>query len=593
MGNTGHGDALSRGYLKNVRKVHIVGIGGISMSAIAKILVQRGFVCTGSDKVPNDNCADVEKLGVQVFEGHEATNIGDQDLVIYTAAVNEGIPEIVRAKELGIPVVGRAKFLGELMEEYDNSIAIAGAHGKTSTTSMVAHILHEVLDPTTLVGGLLHDNHSNVFIGESDTFVHEACEFKDTFLSLRPRTAVILNIDEDHLDYFSGLDAIVASFEKFAESAKELIVYNIDDEHVRRAVAGLQRASADASGRAKESRGLPNGGAGGSGGKGECRESSSASDAAGGSCCLPNEDISGGKCECCESEVAPRPVRLVSFGQHEDADYRVVHLQKTPDAKAKFTILRKGEKPVDIALHAHGFINWANAAAAFSCCCEVLMKAGGDPAVRAAVAQACAQGGISPAGAQDPAISRMHDDASCASDIGAGALPTDASYSASVAELIRLRLEDFENADRRFQIYGTYRGITIVDDFAHHPNEIKPAMETAKAVSRGRVIALFQPYTFSRTKELLDDFGSCFLDVDELVLSDILGGREIDPGDIHSRDVVRVASALGIRAHLSDTLEHAGDLAISLARPGDMIITVGCGNVYLAARYMEQQLKKE
>ncbi|MDO4753564.1 MAG: UDP-N-acetylmuramate--L-alanine ligase [Bacillota bacterium] len=502
-----HGDSLSKDLLRDVKKVHIVGIGGISMSAIAKILVERGFVCTGSDKVFNDNCADVEAIGVRVFIGHEASNISDQNLLIYTAAVNETIPEIVRAKELGIPVVGRAKFLGELMEEYENSIAVSGAHGKTSTTSMIAHILHDVLDPTVLVGGLLHDNHSNVMIGDSATFVHEACEFKDTFLSLKPRYSVILNIDADHLDYFSGLEAIEASFRKFAYATKDLVFYNIDDPSARRAVQGIPHKYAGAENQA-------------------------------------DGKVASSRVLGCESGENPG-TRLVSFGQREDADYRVVNLQRGPGATAQFAIEKDGEILAEISLSVPGFVYWSNAAAAFACCFENLMES-------------------------EEAHRRD---------------------KAEIASLIARRLGDFANAGRRFEVYGTFEGITVVDDFAHHPNEIKPALETAMAVSHGRVIALFQPYTYSRTKELLEDFGRCFVGIDELVVSDILGGREVDPGDIHARDVVRVTAQNGVKSHLSDTLENAGDLAISLAREGDMIITLGCGNVYLAARYMEKKLR--
>lgn len=513
---TGHGDALSRGLLKGVSCVHIVGIGGISMSAIAKILVERGFRCTGSDKTYNDNCADVEAIGVKVFIGHEASNISDQGLVIYTAAVNESIPEIVRAKELGIPVVGRAKFLGELMEEYENSIAVSGAHGKTSTTSMIAHILADIADPTVLVGGLLSDNHSNVMIGKSDTFVHEACEFKDTFLSLRPKTSVILNIDADHLDYFSGIEAIVASFRKFAYGTKERVVYFADDPWVRKAVEGLDARY---------------GGNGHGGGSGD----------------------------------SARLPKAVSFGTSADADYRVTDLERTAGASAKFRIEKDGACLAEITLSAHGFINWVNAAAAFACCMEN-MAACGTP--------------------RTPDTDKQ-ERAAYTDKQGRAAYTDDQERAAYIAG----RLASFANAGRRFEIYGTYGGVTVVDDFAHHPNEIEPALETAAAVSGGRVIALFQPYTYSRTKELLQEFGRCFKGVDELVVSDILGGREVDPGDIHARDVVRVARECGVSAHLSDTLENAGDLAVSLAGEGDMIITLGCGNVYLAARYMDRKLR--
>lgn len=635
-----HHDALNKDLLRGVKKVHIVGIGGISMSAIAKILVDRGFSCTGSDKVHNDNCADVEALGVRVFIGHEASNITDQDLVIYTAAVNESIPEIARAKELGIPVVGRAKFLGELMEEYDNSIAVSGAHGKTSTTSMIAHILRDVLDPTVLVGGLLSDNHSNVMIGDTSTFIHEACEFKDTFLSLRPKYSIILNVDADHLDYFSGLDAIEASFRTFALSTKNLVFYNADDSSSRRAVEGIphkyavradegrtESCRADScradSCRAAECCGEITPDTPGAhttyeiesdrscgGQASECRDDKCTSDKC-------TSDKCTGEIECRVSDVPESSQHgvgcesngplLVSFGQAEDADYRVVDLRRGPGATAQFKMEKDGKILAEIALSVPGFIYWSNAAAAFACCYENLLESiqsDGDSALRGGSAPCSASApcvrseqrtAVTPCSSTAPCTSTAPHTGSALCDCDENVTSADITLTASVsiAAFIAERLGDFANAGRRFEVYGTYGGITVVDDFAHHPNEIRPALETATAVSPGRVIALFQPYTYSRTKELLDDFGRCFVGIDELVVSDILGGREIDPGDIHARDVVRVAKENGVSAHLSDTLENAGDLAMSLAREGDMIITLGCGNVYLAARYMDRKFREE
>lgn len=581
-----HEDVLERDLLQNVKKVHIVGIGGISMSAIAKILVYRGFLCTGSDKVHNDNCADVEAHGVRVFIGHEASNISDQDLVIYTAAVTEDIPEIRRAKELGIPVVGRAKFLGELMEEYENSIAVSGSHGKTSTTSMIAHILRDVLDPTVLVGGILSDNHSNVMIGDTSSFVHEACEFKDTFLSLQPKYSIILNVDEDHLDYFSGLDAIIASFRRFAQSTGHLVFYNADDPSSRKAVEGMPhkygstfRSAGCADVQSDFSKDSP----------------SNPNHSLNHFTNVSNHIASSGDCSALYSGGNPAgefpswngPL-LISFGQSEDADYRVVDLERGAGATAKFKVEKDGAILAEIALSVPGFIYWSNAAAAFACCYEAIreseaaaiLSATAKPALDAGYCHDTSEG----AGANTAAAPDFK------AAVGARDMDT---ASRAVAAYISRRLADFANAGRRFEVYGTYRGITVVDDFAHHPNEIKAALETAVAVSPGRVIALFQPYTYSRTKELLGDFGRCFIGIDELVVSDILGGREVDPGDIHSRDVVRAAEENGVSAHLSDTLEHAGDLAMSLAGEGDMIITLGCGNVYLATRYMEERLRTD
>lgn len=455
--------------LENINKVHIVGIGGISMSAIARVLLNRGIACTGSDAHPNDNTQQMEALGIPVFIGHDAGNITDQQLLIYTAAVSEDIPEIVEAHKRGIAVMSRASFLGLLMAQYHNSIAVAGSHGKTTVTSMISHVLADRVDPTVVVGGMLHDNHSNVIIGGSDYFIHEACEFKDTFLSLYPKYSVILNIDEDHMEYFHSLDRIIESFGQFSAQTSEVVFYNADD-------ANSVEATSEYYG------------------------------------------------------------RTVSFGYSEYADYRIANLVCGNDALAKFDIVHKGKTLAHIEMHAEGVINAINAAATFAVCHEIL----GDPAY------------------------------------------------------IARKIGDFRNTDRRFQVYGTFQGITLVDDFAHHPEEIKYALDTAKRVAKGRVIALFQPYTFSRTELLLHEFSECFDQADLVVVSDILGGREVDPGTIHSKDLVRELEKHGKEAHYAPgELGEVARYAISIAKkeePGDMIITLGCGNVYLATRAMQKQL---
>ena len=198
--------------------IHCIGIGGIGLSAVAEIFCSRGYTVSGSDMKLSDTTAHLASRGIRIFEGHDAGNIAGADLIVYSSAISRENPELLAAREAGIPAVTRAEALGALMHDYSTSIAVSGTHGKTTTTSMVSLILDNAKkDPTILVGGNLNEFHGNVKIGKSDLFVTEACEYMDSFLSLRPKIEIILNIDSDHLDYFKDIDHIVASFDRFAK----------------------------------------------------------------------------------------------------------------------------------------------------------------------------------------------------------------------------------------------------------------------------------------------------------------------------------------------------------------------------------------
>ena len=204
--------------LTKLKNIHLIGIGGIGVSAIAEILLSRGYNVSGSDMKESDMTFKLAKLGARIYIGHRKENVEDADLLVYTAAIGSDNPELVRAKERNIPCLTRANMLGLLMDEYENSIAISGTHGKTTTTSMVSLIMNEAeLDPTILVGGNLSEIGGNCKVGGSGYFVTEACEYMDSFLSLRPKMEIILNIDSDHLDYFKDIDHIASSFDKFAK----------------------------------------------------------------------------------------------------------------------------------------------------------------------------------------------------------------------------------------------------------------------------------------------------------------------------------------------------------------------------------------
>ena len=221
--------------------IHFIGIGGISMSGLAQIMLQKGYTVTGSDRSKSHITDKLEKLGAVIFEGHADTNIKDSDIVVYTAAVHDDNPEIQAAKKSGIPLVSRSEFLGAIMKLYSNAAGIAGTHGKTTTTSMLAHALISAeVDPTVSVGGELDIIGGNIKTGKSEYFITEACEYTNSFLNFFPTVAVITNIDADHLDFFSGIDEIIESFRKYAmlTENKGCVIASGEDENVKKALSG-------------------------------------------------------------------------------------------------------------------------------------------------------------------------------------------------------------------------------------------------------------------------------------------------------------------------------------------------------------------
>lgn len=208
--------------LSKYKNIHAIGIGGIGLSAICEILLSRGYNVSGSDMKESEMTMKLAQMGARVFIGHRKENVENADVLLYTAAIGPDNPELLRAKERGIPCLSRAEMLGHLMSEYENSIAVSGTHGKTTTTSMVSLIMENAkLDPTILVGGNLGEIGGNCQVGHSKYFVTEACEYVDSFLSLKPKIEIILNIDSDHLDYFKDINQIVSSFDKFAKLVPE------------------------------------------------------------------------------------------------------------------------------------------------------------------------------------------------------------------------------------------------------------------------------------------------------------------------------------------------------------------------------------
>lgn len=397
--------------IEKVKNIHLIGIGGSGMCPLAEILHSKGYLITGSDNNESDPLKRIKALGIKVYMGHAPENVHGAELIVYSAAISEDNPEIVEAKKLGIPLMERSHMLGALTRRYDNVIGVCGTHGKTTVSSMITHILIlNKQNPTAVIGGKLPLINSNGIAGESDTMVCESCEFVDTFLQLSPDKAVLLNIDNDHLDYFKTMDNLVASFSKFVNMAS-LTFVNGDDPLCMKAVENCQYMTF----------GL-----------------SSKND-------FYAENITSGKFGFC------------------------------------FDVMYRGEKLTRLNMHIPGKHNIYNGLATFA---------------------ACYSEGIAP------------DD-------------------------IAKAVESFTGAGRRFEFLGEYNGFTLADDYAHHPTEIKATLTAAKELNYNNVIAVFQPFTFSRTALLKEEFIEALSIADKVILTPIMGSREKNTYNIYSEDIAK------------------------------------------------------
>lgn len=445
--------------LSTSRRIHMVGIGGAGMFPLAEILHAKGYKLSGSDNNESDILKRVRKLGIPVFLGHAAENIGDADMLVQTAALLPGNPEIEEANRRGIPVFSRAELFGAVSRHFENCIAVSGTHGKTTVTSMIVHILYLAgKDPSAVIGGKLPLIDSYGRIGESEIFVGEACEFANTFLHLSPACSVILNVDEDHLDFFKTMDNLKAAFRSFANLASRCVVYNGDDKNTLEVIEGINKPE------------------------------------------------------------------MISFGINPSNIWYAENINKVSNARYEFDIICKGENKGRVKLSVPGYHNVLNALAAIA---------------------VCDYAGV------------------------------------SVGESIK-HLESFMGAGRRFEILGRYNGITIADDYAHHPAELKVTLEAAKAMEYKNVWAVFQPFTYSRTYMLLDDFASVLKIADRVVMTEIMGSREINTYGIETSHLAKkIEGSVWFK-----TFEEVAKYVTDNAKEGDLIITLGCGDVYKVAKMM-------
>lgn len=438
------------------KKVHFIGIGGVSMSGLAAVLLNGGYKVSGSDAKESETTNKLKEKGAEIYIGHKAENIKNVDLIVYTAAISSDNPEIQQGKKLNISMMDRAEFLGQIMKGHKYNVAVAGTHGKTTCTSMISHIaLQANVDPTILVGGNLDVIEGNYRIGNSEYFITEACEYKESFLKFYPYIGIILNIDADHLDYYKDINHIQKAFEKFSKLIPKdgyLISYG-DDSRVREILD-----------------------------KAECN--------------------------------------ILSYGL-ENGNITAKNIVFDKAGCPTFDVYKDSENLFTLHLNAAGKHNILNALSAI--CVGLIFGISNDDIIKG--------------------------------------------------------LESFKNAHKRFELKGTKNNITVIDDYAHHPVEINATLNTAEKIDHNRIICVFQPHTYTRTKSLFNEFTNCFDKADELVLMDIYAAREKDTGLVSSDELGNALRAKGIKCTNVHSHEEACNYVKDIAKEGDLLLTVGAGDV--------------
>ena len=453
--NTRLGAETIKTLLTDSKRIFFIGIGGISMSSLAHISHEQGYTVGGSDRAESALTRMLESEGIKISYCHDERNVEGYDLVVYTVAISEDNPEYVAAKRLGIPTVSRADSLGYIMCGYKRRIGISGAHGKSTCTSMLAHtFIHANTDPTVVSGAVLDEMGGAYRVGGEDSFIFEACEYMDNFLSFYPSIAVILNVEYDHSDYFSDIDQTYRSFRSFADLSAMaeggVCVYNADDEKTRSSIEGSR-------------------------------------------------------------------AHLVSFGIRCDADYTAKNIDYR-EGHAHFDIFTHGELATHIDLTVAGEHNIYNALAAF------------------AVADICA-------------LDRTA--------VGEG-------------------IGSFGGCKRRMEYKGKVSSAALYEDYAHHPTELRASINSARDFSHKRVLAVFQPHTYSRTAELYDGFVSALSLADEVVMAEIYSARETNTYGVSSEQLAR---DIGDKARYIDSFEGICEYVRKSADEDTIVLIMGAGDV--------------
>lgn len=448
------------------KRVHFIGIGGISMSGLAELLHNKGFEVSGSDSKKGKNTVHLENIGVDIIYGQRANNITpDIDFVVYTAAVKEDNPEYQAVLEADIPLIDRAQLMGQIMLNYSNSIAIAGTHGKTTTTSMNSLILLEGgLDPTISLGGILDNIGGNIHIGESNIFITEACEYTNSFLKFNPNIGVVLNVEAEHMDYFKSLDNVRLSFRSFVSRIPKdgLLIINGDIDNVKYFTEDLE-------------------------------------------CNIITYSL--------EKESSPI--------NNANAHYFATNIKYDDYGKGIFDLLIDGKYVDAISLNVVGIHNISNSL---------------------------------------PSIAL-------------------ANYFNIPIDVIKKGIFAYTGTERRFEYKGEICGVTIIDDYAHHPTEVKATLKAAKKYPHKSIYCVFQPHTYTRTKTFLDEFANVLSLADVIILTDIYAAREKNPGDISSRDLMQKLKDLGKEVYHFESFDDIENLILEKCTHGDLLITMGAGDV--------------
>lgn len=441
---------------------HFIGIGGVSMSGLAEILKNDGFTVSGSDMKESDTTKSLEAGGIKVFYGQVASNISDDiDFVVYTAAIHPDNEEFVEVQRRNIPLLTRAQLLGQLMDNYNYSVAVAGTHGKTTTTSMMSYIMLEAgTDPTISIGGHLNEINGNIRVGNSEYFVTEACEYTNSYHEFKPYASIILNVDNDHLDFFKNIENIAASFATFATKTRE------------------------------------------------------------GGALIVNGDMK--YCDQIVDAVKDRDIKVFTFGKNPGNDFEARNIHLNELGNATYELYIHGEDKGEVTLSVTGEHNAVNSLSAIAASLYI---------------------GIS-------------------------------------LEDIKEGLRKCHSADRRFQYKGTTEsGVTIIDDYAHHPTEISASLAVANSVKKAELWVAFQPHTYSRTMAHLKDFAKALSVSDHVLLADIYAAREVDDGSVSSKDLEKELKNLGCDAVYLGSFEEIKKYFKNNSKHNDMLITMGAGNI--------------
>ncbi|MBA2312104.1 MAG: UDP-N-acetylmuramate--L-alanine ligase [Actinobacteria bacterium] len=447
-------------------RIHFIGIGGVGMSAIAKVLRERGYEISGSDVRRSPPVVTLEAMGARIDIGHWAASVEGAALVVVSSAIKKNNPEVVHAGVLGVPVISRGEALAALLDEHGRSIVVAGTHGKTTTTSMIVTILrHAGMDPTYLVGGGLNDAGTNARYGKDAVVVAESDESDGSFLLLSPDVAVVTNVEPDHLDYWRSFEALLEGFETFLMRVRE-----------------------------------------------------------GGSIVLPS-----GATELTERALETGR-NVLSFG---DGGSMHVHDMKLDIEGADFMIV-SDEQSEPVRLNVAGRHNVINALAAVAACTRIGMS----------LSRACTG------------------------------------------------LSQFKGVERRFQVRGSAAGVTVIDDYAHHPTEVRVNLEAARLGTWDRVIAVFQPHLYSRTAALAHEFGASFGDADRIIVTDVYGAREVPQPGVSGK-LVADAVCARLPGRPVAYIPHRGELLSYLAtsvRAGDLVLTLGAGDISAVGEELLERL---